>query len=233
MKIKLLTMILLLGNSLPGAADSVSIQPLDLIQAQAKTFVEQSLGSIPGRHEVAAGGLDPRLRLPSCSTPLQTEFLSPQRKSGNTTVSVSCRSGKTWTIHLPVTVKSFVQIAVANRPVARNTPIQFSDIRLDERDVSPLASGYYTDIQSLVGKISKRPLSDSTVITPSDLDTQKIIRRGNRVTIIAEGESFSIRMEGTALSDATEGEQIPVENLSSQRKIEATAVAAGLVKVPM
>lgn len=233
MKIKLLIMILLLGNSLPRVAASMDIQNLDLISTEAKAFVEQGLGSIPGRHEVIPGGLDPRLRLPRCNTPLHTEFLSRQHNSGNTTVSVSCRSGKTWTIHLPVTMKSFVYIAVANRPLARNVPIQNSDVRLDERDVSSLARGYYTDLESLVGKVSKRPLSNGSVITAGDLDTQKIIHRGNRVTIIAESESFSIRMEGKALSDATKGEQIPVENLSSQRKIEAIAIGAGMVKLSM
>lgn len=233
MKIKLLTVTLLFGNSLSWAAAAMGIQNLDLIRMQAKTFVEQRVGSISDRYEIIPGSLDPRLRLPRCDSPLQTEFLSPQRNSGNTTVSVSCRSGKNWTIHLPVTVKSFVQVAVATHPLARNVPIQSSDVRLDERDVSTLAGGYYTNIQSLVGKVSKRPLSESKVIAPGDLDTRKIIRRGNRVTIIAEGESFSIRMEGTALGDATEGEQVSVENLSSQRRIEAIAIAAGMVKVSM
>lgn len=226
-------MILLFGYSLPGAAASIGMQNLDLVRTQAKTFVEQRLESISGRHEIIPGNLDPRLRLPRCDSPLQTEFLSQQRNFGNTTVSVSCRSGKNWTIHLPVTVKSFLQVAVATRPLARNVPIQNSDISLEERDVSSLASGYYTDVQSLLGKVSKHSLTKSKVIVPSDLGTQKIIRRGNRVTIIAEGESFSIRMEGTALGDATQGEQVTVENLYSQRKIEATAIAAGMVKVSM
>ena len=208
-------------------------QPLDLIRIQAKTFVEQSLSDISGRHEVVPGNLDPRLRLARCDKPLQVEFLSLPRKGGNTTVSVSCRSGKIWTIYLPVTVKSFVKVAVTNHPIARNISVHADDVRLEERDVSLLVNGYYTDIQSLVGKVSKRPLIDNAVINASNLETQKIIRRGNHVTIIAEGASFTIRMEGTALSDATEGEQIPVQNLSSQRKIEAIAVATGMVKVSM
>lgn len=224
--------LLLIGNSLSSAVAG-AIQPLDHISDQVKLFIEQTLASTPGRHEVVPSNLDPRLRLPKCTTPLQTQFLSTQRTSGNMTVSVSCRTGKPWTIHVPVAVKSFVDVAIIARPISRNVPIRETDLRFEEREISLLSSGYYTSIQPLLGKVAKRPLINGTVVSPNDLDAQKIIRRGNRVTIIAEGDSFSVRMEGIAQRDAAEGEQIPVENLSSQRRVDAIAIASGMVKIPL
>ncbi len=71
------------------------------------------------------------------------------------------------------------------------------------------------------------------VVTPSRLTTIKTVKRGNRVTIIAQVGSIQVRMKGKALSDGVTGERIKVLNESSSRKLEATVVKAGLVEVTL
>ena len=47
-----------------------------------------------------------------------------------------------------------------------------------------------------------------------------IVRRGDRVTLLAKSNAFEVRMEGEALMDASLGDRIRVKNLRSMRIIE-------------
>ena len=149
------------------------------------------------------------------------------------TVTVKCESTTPWTVYIPIKTKTYINIAVANRPLSRTMPISKTDISFEKREISRLSSGYFEKPDNLIGRLPKRSLSKGSVISPRDLTIKKVIKKGSRISILAETSGITVRMPGLALSDAGTGDQIQVQNLSSKRKILAVVMGPGIVKVAM
>lgn len=218
-------------------AYAVEHQPLEEIRQTAREFATsqyvdpRTSGTVETKVEV--GYLDKRLKLRKCDTPLNAELLSQQSQNTNFTVTVKCHGDKPWTVYVPVKVLSYVSVKVATRPLARGISVQESDISTEKREVSRLRSGYFVSAENLIGRIPKRSLPKGVVISPNDLTSHKVIRRGGKVSILAKFHGVAVRMPGKALSDGAQGEMIKVENLSSKRVIDAIAIKPGIVEVPM
>ena len=58
-----------------------------------------------------------------------------------------------------------------------------------------------------------------------------LVRRGQRVTVLAQGRGIQVRTNGKALGDAAKGERVRVENTTSRRVVEGVAIADGVVRV--
>ena len=207
--------------------------PLDEIQRAATDFVTSQISQAKENSTMEAGHLDPRLKLKRCTLPLSTEPLSQHNNNINMTVIVRCNDAKPWTVYVPVKVKTYLTVAVAKRPLARGVPVSKNDLNLEQREISRLTSGYFETADNLVGRTPKRSLPKGAVISPRDLTIEKVISKGNRVSIIAETDGITVRMPGKALTDAGKGDQIRVKNLSSGRSVTGTVVGRGLVKVTM
>ncbi len=224
-------MLLILTSTL-SAADT-GFHPLEEIRQTAKQFaLNQHLGDDTDT-SVEVGYLDTRLRLRKCDQPLTAEPLSHRRQSTNFTVTVKCRGVKPWTVYVPIKMLSYIKVQVANRPLARGIAVQASDLVTEKREVSRLRSGYFVHAGKLVGRIPKRSIAKGAAISPNDLATHKVIKRGGKVSILAEVQGIAVRMPGKALTDGGQGEMIKVENLSSKRIIDAVAIRPGIVQVPM
>ncbi len=229
-----MTMLLVCLAVSPSVFADTAIQPLDEIRAIAEQWVKANSSPRNGqRIEIKAGRLDSRLRLQRCDQALEAHPLQNSHRSGNATISVRCPGSKPWTVHVPVTVKTYTQVVIANRPLARQIEVSREDVRLEEREVTSLRTGYFQHLEEVVGRYPKRTLMAGSALSPYDLETNKIIRRGHKVVIIAEIAGITVRMQGKALKDAAKGELVAIENLSSKRKIEAIADSPGVVKVPM
>lgn len=218
---------------LSSVAVADDVHPIAAIRDQARQYVGQHLAAIGHRTEITVGKLDPRLRLPRCQQPLTAAPLAGSRPDGNTTITVRCDGDKPWRVHVPVTVSRYAPVVIAARPLQRGKPVTQQDFIVQERNVATLRSGYFEDIQMLIGRLPRRTLPQGGVLTPNDLDAAKLIRRGDRVTISTRGAGVSVKMAGTALSDGGKGERIQVKNLSSGRTVEVTVEAPGQVRAAM
>ncbi|MEL7450081.1 MAG: flagellar basal body P-ring formation chaperone FlgA [Pseudomonadota bacterium] len=207
-------------------------QDTTVIEKTATEFVEAAIDTNAGsRISIKAGNLDKRLRLQRCETPLEA-FTTPGadlRKGG--TVGVRCTAGKGWKIYVPVRVSMVTSVLVAQHALARGAALTAGDVRLVERDVATLPSGYLTNIARLQGQALRRHVLPGSIITPSMLVQSKTIHRGQRVTLLAAGSALSIRMAGTAMSNGGLGERISVKNLSSGRTVEGVVRSAETVEV--
>jgi len=175
--------------------------------------------------------LDHRLRLPLCDADLDTFDPPGGVDIGRTTVGVSCRSPKPWTLYVSANVGREQAVVVAKRNLPRGEPIRAADLKLEVRDISHLLRGHFTDLGELSGRILKRTLRRGQAITPSMLVARKSIRRGESITILSEVGPIEVRSRGKALRDGNPGDLIPVMNLASKKKLEARVVASGLVSM--
>lgn len=218
--------------SAPVAADNgEAIQDIGAIRAAAEQFIKAQPIDTGIRSEAQAGVLDPRLRLPHCDQDLQA-FLPPGgRTVGNTTIGVRCTGGNTWSVYVPVRVSAFADVVTASRPVERGTTLSAADLRHERRDLGTLSYGYVLHTEQAAGKRVLRGLSEGTVLTPAILAAPQWVKRGERVTVLAQAGGMEVRMTGEAMMDGTEGAVVRVRNLNTARVIEGTVIAQGVIQV--
>ncbi len=184
-----------------------------------------------GRTETRLGKLDSRLRLKSCDLPIEAYTPEGGRSMGNTTVGIRCPGDGGWSIYLSGRIQVFGKVFVALQPIARGTTISKKQIKLVEHELSKLPYGYYQDSGIVSGMIAKRTIPTSSVVTPHMVAAPKLVRRGERVTLVAENGTLKVRMTGKALSDGISGELVRVRADRSNRVIDGTVLSSGVIKV--
>jgi flagella basal body P-ring formation protein FlgA len=221
------------AKSLAGDA-ATGWQSHAAIRATAQSFLDAyATSNNLGRVQTALGQLDPRLRLSACSQPLDAFMPNGGRVMGNTTVGVRCTDDGGWSIYVAARIDVFGPVLVTRQPLAQGTSIQADALELVERNLSDLPYGYYNDAQAVLGQLTKRTLAAATVITPTMLTAPKLIKRGERVSVVAEQGLLSIRSMGHALSDGKSGDLIKVRAEGSKRVVDGIVVSAGVVKVTL
>ncbi|HEB96202.1 MAG TPA: flagellar basal body P-ring formation protein FlgA [Sedimenticola thiotaurini] len=227
--VAVLLLLLLVPLTGATAADESHRRILDAV----RRHLQADYGDEPGL-SIRIDPLDRRLRLPRCDTALETFSPGNRRRGARQTVGVRCpASGQGWSLYVSTTISLRKPVLVAARTVPRGSPLTRADVRLETRDVAALHRGYLERPEQLLGQAPKRDLAPGQVIGPGLLGARKVIRRGSRVTILGRIGAIKVRMAGRALGDAAVGERVRVENSSSKRRIEATAVAAGIVEVAL
>lgn len=221
--------------SIYAQAESLQQQIIGTSQAFLEKITEEYLAenSIDGRHTVKIGRLDPRLRLPRCSQPLQASLESPAQPLGRVTIRIRCDSHAPWTIFVPGHVNLYREVATALRSLQRNSIVQAADVQLSERDISSLRQGYILNLENVIGQKITRPIQPNQIISANYLKAAAAINKGDQVVISARANSMYVRMPGTALEEGAIGQQIRVRNVRSQRVVHARVTGPGQVEVAM
>ncbi len=209
------------------------LQDVDSIEQVAHVYAMELAQANFGTPEVVTGNLDPRLRLQKCTNPLAAFKKGNKFGLGSQVIGVKCQSDTPWTVYVPVTVKLYKTVVVAANHLSANHLLSTSDIKLAQIDISTLRKDYFKEASLVVGQQLKYPLAMGTAISSTHIRPQKIVRRGETITLIAEAGSMQVKMTGKALSDAVLGEKVRVENSSSKRIVEGTVNAPGQVKISM
>ncbi|WP_255722486.1 flagellar basal body P-ring formation chaperone FlgA [Ectothiorhodospira lacustris] len=182
---------------------------------------------------ISRGSLDPRLRLRACDTTLETFLPAGARMTGHTTVGVRCTAPSPWSLFVPMQVVVRGEVVVLERALPRGTLLSQNDIRLELRDLGNMHSGYLTDPAEVTNMVLRRALPAGTALSPQMVEPQRLVQRGQKVTLVAQNTDLSVRMEGQALADGAHGDRVQVRNLSSRRIVEGRVLSAGVVGVNM
>lgn len=226
---------LVLTTQFAIAAKAGSYQDHESIRDTAKSFARQIAADAgnPENTNIHVGTLDRRLRLAKCSEPLQA-FRSPNTKSsGRTTVGVRCNGDKSWKLYVSVNIQIIKQVVTLKHSVPRNSILQSSDLALEEKDISGLHRGYYTQVTQLVGKHIKNSLKPGLVVTPAHVKNPLAVKKGTIVMIMADAGGIRVNMKGKAMKSGSLGDWIPVQNLSSKRQVEGKILRPGVIQVTL
>jgi len=186
-----------------------------------------------GRIEYSVPALDPRLSLADCASPLQFEPREQGQFSARINLQVTCNSGNSWSVYVPVDMNVWQRVVIAARPIARGQDIGAGDVRLGEMNTSRLNGQYLTSLDKAVGMNVRRPIAQGGALLMEQLEAPLLIKRGELVTISAQTGVVAVKMQGTALSDGRRGEQIRIKNQATSKIVQAEVVAPGLAAVPM
>jgi flagella basal body P-ring formation protein FlgA len=208
------------------------LQPHQEIRQVAEDFVFEALSGEDV--EVTVRALDSRLRLHRCEVPLEAFWSPGSRQRGATSVGVACEGEKPWKIYVRVNIKLMREVVVTARPLVRGDILQPDDVRMLRKDVSRINNGaYLEDASSLIGYELRQSVAANSLLYARMLQAPKLIRRGDKVTVLAVVGGLEVRVLGEALSDGGKGQMIRVRNLSSKRIVQGEVVSKGMVRIAM
>jgi flagellar basal body P-ring formation protein FlgA len=207
------------------------IQALASIAAAATDFVRAEMP--PGEKDivVTAARLDPRLRFARCGGPLEASLLSGARLQAQASVTVACHEGANWTVYVPVTIASRIQVWALKSPQGQGARLGADDVIAETRLVSGLALGYVTDGAQLSRSTLRHPLPAGAVLMSQDLLPDFMVRQGEQITMVAAVDGIQVKAAGLALQDGRYGALIRVQNVSSSRVVQGVVEANRVVDV--
>ena len=197
-----------------------SVQTHESLQKAVLNFLETEVEEIQDT-EITVQEFDKRLRLHQCSSPLQVFWPLGTKRLGNTTVGIRCSGDKPWKIYVGAHIHIYKYVWVSKVGLHRNQLIDIASINKERRDITRLSTGYLLADSTIEGLQIKRNIPVNQVLTHSMLGSQKLVKRGDRITILSRYAGIEVRAKGIALSDGSKGERIRVKNTSSKREIEA------------
>ncbi len=222
--------ILLCTTSSVSAAES--FQSHDSIYQTAKSFIRDRVTSKDKQStEIVTGRLDSRLKLKKCNKALRAFLPKGSRIMGKTTVGVKCTGTKPWSLHVPVTISVYKKVLAVTHTLQRGDILTESDLKLIKQDVSRLSYGYFESIKIGTGMKVKRHILVDTVLTPAMLKKPQVIKRGQKVSILAHSGRMQVRMMGKALNNGAIGDRINVMNMKSRQKVEGVITSSAEVEV--
>ena len=204
-----------------GAVASVDQwQSNESIAAAAEDYVRDRIGPKASKTAVKAGVLDSRHRLARCGKTLEPFLRRGTEISYRTIVGIRCSGAKPWKVYLPVEVVVTDTTYSASRTLPRGHRLTAEDLVAEERDVSRLPTGYIASPKQYLGARLKTQLIAGRLLTPSMLEVDIAVKRGQMVTLTIFSGGINIQMSGKALMDGALDQRIRVENTKSGRIVE-------------
>lgn len=199
----------------------------DLLQ-QVHQFLYQQTQALG--EEVVIDLRPPSPHLPPCVQP--EPFLPNPGQSPLGRVSVGVRCGETHqqVRYLQAQIDVIGSYWVAQHDIERGTLITSDMLTKQSGNLSALSSQALINEADIVGKIAQRPIRSGSTFTAHALQAPALVERGQRVTVIAQGNSFRVSREGEALEDGGQNDRIRVR-FDTREIVTARVVEPGILVV--
>jgi flagella basal body P-ring formation protein FlgA len=124
------------------------------------------------------------------------------------------------------------RVVVATRDLNRGQRIQASDLALEWRDLASV-TGNAANQDDLIGRLLRTPVKAGRVMISSMLETENLVKMGDRVRVIVSGNGLKISGFGIARQNGQKGETIRILNPDSKREIYGVVTSDQLVEVQL
>ena len=172
----------------------------------------------------------PSPHLPVCIDPEPFLPNANQSPLGRVNVGVRCGENRRQVRYLQAQVDVIGGYAVATEDIPRGAAITAAMIGLQEGNLSDLSARAITDPQVIIGKVARRPIRSGSTLQPHDIQVPLLVERGQRVSVMAQGDAFRVSREGEAMDNGAEGERVRVR-FGSREILEARVIDDGLLMI--
>jgi flagella basal body P-ring formation protein FlgA len=179
-------------------------------------------------------GAPPDVRVPDGDLTLRVRVDDGPLGSGfvATTVTVAVR-GRDWHgAAVTFRVSRYRRVVVMTSAVAPRATLGPRDLVVESRPATEVPP----DALDAVGEPSEleaqQALGPGDVLTARAVRPRTLVRRGEIVTLVLEGDHFRITTQGLAGADGRRGETVRVVNPVSKREILGSVEGPGVVRVP-
>ena len=137
-------------------------------------------------------------------------------------------AARTWVM---VKTSLITPIVVSAYPIQRGEIITKDKLRIIKKDLSGLPAGIFFNKNALIGKRAKVNIGANRIIYKNMVEIPPVIKRGQRVMIIAESDSLKVTVPGKAKENGRIGDIIKVQNLLSKKVVVGKVVSDQTVRV--
>ncbi len=203
-------------------------QNLEDIYRAAGAFIQNHLPADQAGSRFNVGRLENRLYLPQC-TRLEA-FLPPGAAlAGKTRIGVQCLHPTEWVVIVPASIHAITKILTLTRSIPSGQALGIDDLALKPLAPSePVPPRTLTRIEQAIGKIAVVSLGRGISLRTDMLREPNVIMQNQTVSLIAEGDGFSVSNDGVALGNAAAGQPVQVRSRSG-RILRGIARAPGIV----
>ncbi len=205
-------------------------ESLDTIKNVAENHLQHQLNTQGMKNvKITMGRLDNRLKLRACSTSLEAFLPKGAKLIGNTSIGVRCPGVHPWKIYISAQIAQFSETMVAAKLIRHDEIIDRSHLKQVRMDISRQSFDYYTSFEQVLGKRSRQTIHADQTLRSSMFNSQRLITKGQKVTITSGQHGIHISMTGIALTNGKLGDRIRVKNTQSSREIEGIIQSNGTV----
>ena len=219
----------------PGAAKA----PHEKVVREAEvrkvieTFLAQRAAPLNAQVSVKKIGYSGDLKLPAGE--IGYEVVAPERWEGygNASLALVVRvDGEVKkNVTVLVEVEALAEMVVATRTLERGEVVTRSDLALARRDLAHVQGRFLQNVDEAVGLMVKSTTRANSPVRGDYLEKVPVVKSGQMVTIVAENEVVRITASGRAKGAGAVGDQIIVQNSSSQKDVAARVLDANTVRV--
>ena len=184
------------------------------------------------RVEVSVGQLDPRLRLAPCQC-VEPYVPDGMRLWGKSRIGLRCTQGTAkWNVYLPITVRVFGTALVARHGVSAGSVLAADDLAQAEVDLAEDSSPALANAHLAVGRTVTQALKAGQSLRQASLKARQWFAAGETVTVLAQGDGFSVAGEAQALNPGIAGQPVRVRT-ESGRVLTGLPVGERRVELPL
>ncbi|MBA5601114.1 flagellar basal body P-ring formation protein FlgA [Pectobacterium aroidearum] len=154
----------------------------------------------------------PESQWPQCAAP-QITLPGNTKMWGNVSLSIRCGQQRRF---IQTEVQVTGNYVTSSRPINRGTTLTEKDISLTKGRLDLLPLRPILTLQGAQGAVLLRDLTPGQVITASMIRRAWVVKAGQSVQIIAQGEGFTINGEGKAMNNAAAGQAVRVRTANGQ-----------------
>lgn len=118
-------------------------------------------------------------------------------------------------------VEQTVQVPVLRARLGLDTVIASADLDWVEMRSKDVRNDVVLDADRIIGLSPRRALNASQPIRVSDLESPRLVKRGDTVTMLLNNDKMQLTALGRALQDGVRGDVVKISNIGSSRTIEA------------
>lgn len=161
----------------------------------------------------------------------KTSSLSPGKKF--VTVVISVNNQKQGTVKMYGDIHFWGTVISAAHSLTKRTVLTEDDLITKFQDISMLGDNIIADVDQIIGKELKKSLRGGAVLYNHFLKNPPLVKRGDRVTIMASTSSLKVTVPGEIKTTGGVGDTVQVKNMMSRRTLQARVVDEGLVEVEL
>lgn len=208
-------------------AASAAVQDHAQIRNAVSAFVQQQTAALPGKASSKIEEMDGRIALPECAR-LEAFLPAGSQLIGRTAVGVRCMEKNGWSIFIPVQVRLNLDLLVSARQLPLGHTLQEGDLARQTTETTQVSG--FTDPRQVLGKVLRYGITAGQILREDMLRLPYSVTQGQVVQLTVQGRGFSVRSEGVALNNASEGQTVQVR-VAAGRVTGGVARAGGVVEI--
>lgn len=180
----------------------------DALKNTLVNYLRAQTAHVDGRVDIEV--IMPAVALAGCRSP--QPFLPGRnaRLMGRITVGVKCPGDRPPTRYFQAYISVIGPYFVAAHTIEPGALISAADIKRVTGDITRLSPNITTHPATLLGMVASRRIAEGMPLTDNMFRHEMVIKRGDRVRVIADGAGFSITTSGKALNSAAIGGEVRV-----------------------